>query len=56
MVERNKGIGDTFMPATFSHETSILIWIDNREKIHLKGPSNMYNFAWGSNGSFKEKI
>ena len=56
VVERNKGIGATFMSSTFAHATSIPIWIDNRGKIHLKRPSNMYNFALGSNGSCKERI
>ena len=54
--EHNTGIGATFMSAVFVHSTSIPIWIDNRERIHLEGPSNMYNFAWGSNGSCREKI
>ena len=51
--ELNRGIGATFVSATFAHSTSIPIWIDDREKVHLEGPSNMYNFAWGSNGSCK---
>ena len=54
--EHNTGIGATFMSSVFAHSTSIPIWIDNRERIHLEGPSNMYNFAWGSNGSCREKI
>ena len=55
-VGPNKGIGATFMSATFAHSTSIPIWIDNKEKFNLKVHSNMYNFAWVSNGSCKERI
>ena len=39
------------------HATSIPIWISAKtHKIHLKGPHNMYNFAWGSNGGNKERL
>ena len=39
------------------HATSIPIWISAKtHKIHLNGPQNMYNFAWGSNGGNKERL
>ena len=43
-------IGATFMSSLFNHCTSIPIWIDKSGHIHLVGPKNMYNFAWGSDG------
>ena len=43
-------IGAKFMSSLFNHCTSIPIWIDKSGHIHLVGPKNMYNFAWGSDG------
>ena len=50
-----EGIGATFMSSMFFHCTSIPIWNDDLGNIYLKGPEDMYNFAWGSNGTNKEK-
>ena len=48
---RNKqNVGATFMSSLIHHCTSIPIWVDDLEYIHLVGPENMYNFAWGSDG------
>ena len=54
-AKSNKGIGATFMSSMFFHCTTIPIWKDNNGNIHLKGPGDMYNLAWGSNGTNKEK-
>ena len=43
-------VGATFLSSMFYHVTSSPIWIDKQGMIHLKGPSNMYNFAWGQDG------
>ena len=43
-------IGATFMSSMFNHCTSVPIWIDQDDNIHLVGPKHMYNFAWGSDG------
>ena len=51
----NEGTGATFMSSMFSHSTSIPIWKDEHGRIYLQGPKDMYNFAWGSNGTNKEK-
>ena len=49
-------VGATFMSSLFYHCTTIPIWKDKKgDKIFLKGPKDMYNFAWGSNGTNKEK-
>ena len=49
-------VGATFMSSMFLHATSIPIWIDKNDRIYLNGPKDMYNFAWGSNGTNKEKL
>ena len=43
-------VGATFFSLIFFHCTSIPIWIDKEGIVHLKGPTNMYNFAWGKDG------
>ena len=49
-------VGATFMSSLFYHWTSIPIWKDEKcDMIFLEGPKDMYNFAWGSNGTAKEK-
>ena len=50
MLKNGKDVGATFMSSMFNHCTSVPIWIDGDDKIHLLGPVDMYNFAWGSNG------
>ena len=50
-------VGATFLSSLFYHCTSIPIWKDEKcDKIYLEGPKYMYNFAWGSNCTPKEKI
>ena len=52
----NMDVGATFMSSMFLHCTTIPIWKDEKnERIFLSGPKDMYNFAWGSNGTTKEK-
>ena len=49
-------VGATFMSSMFHHCTTIPIWEDKKSKrVFLYGPKDMYNFAWGSNGTNKEK-
>ena len=49
-------VGATFMSSLFYHCTTIPIWKDEKcDMIFLEGPKDMYNFAWGSNGTAKEK-
>ena len=55
VLKNENTIGATFMSSMFFHATSIPIWIDQNDKVHLDGPKDMYNFAWGSNGTNKEK-
>ena len=50
----NNSVGATFLSSLFLHATTIPIWIDDKDFIFLKGPQDMYNFAWGSNGNNKE--
>ena len=35
----------SFMSSIFKHCTTVPIWIDINGLYHVKGPSNMYNFA-----------
>ena len=42
--------GATFYSAMFAHCTTVPIWIDEFNNIYMKGPKEMYNFAWGSDG------
>ena len=52
----NKDVGATFMSSLFYHATTIPIWKNRiNDRIYLEGPQYMYNFAWGSNGTNKEK-
>ena len=52
----NKDVGATFMSSLFYHSTTIPIWKNGtNDQIYLEGPQYMYNFAWGSNGTNKEK-
>ena len=52
----NNDVGATFMSSLFYHSTTIPIWKNSEnDRIYLKGPKDMYNFAWGSNGTNKEK-
>ena len=50
----NNNLGATFLSSMFYHCTSVPIWIDKDRNVHLVGPKNMYNFAWGSNGGSKK--
>ena len=52
----NINVGATFMSSMFEHCTTIPIWIDINGLYHLKGPRNMYNFAWGATGGSKEDV
>ena len=46
-----------FMSSLFYHCTTMPIWKEtNGNKIYIEGPKDMYNFAWGSNGTNKEKF
>ena len=54
ILNNNNNIGATFFSSLFLHTTTIPIWIDDKDFIFLKGPQDMYNFAWGSNGNNKE--
>ena len=54
-LKDHKNVGATFLSSLFNHVTSIPIWIDDEGKYFLKGPREMYNFAWGSNGGSTEK-
>ena len=52
----NNDVGATFMSSLFYHSTTIPIWKSRtNDRIYLEGPKHMYNFAWGSNGTNKEK-
>ena len=46
----NNYLGAIFLSSLFLHCTSIPIWIDSNNNYHLKGPANMYVFAWGKSG------
>jgi hypothetical protein len=41
-------VGAIFMSGLSVHCTSIPIFIDTEGFVHLKGPKNMYNLAWGA--------
>ena len=49
------GVGATFYSSMFYHVTSVPVWQKGENKITLKGPSDMYNFDWGSDGGNREK-
>ena len=49
-LNNGNNIGATFLSSMFYHVTSLPIWIDKHNMIHLKGPPDMYNFAWGQDG------
>ena len=52
----NNDVGATFMSSMFYHSTTIPLCKNRKNgRIYLKGPKDMYNFAWGSNGTNKEK-
>ena len=52
----NNDVGATFMSSMFYHSTTIPIWKKKKnDNIYLEGPKDMYNLAWGSNGTKKEK-
>ena len=52
----NNDVGATFMSSLFYHCTTIPIWKETKgNKIYIEGPKDMYNFAWGSNGTNKGK-
>lgn len=56
VLGRNKDIRATFLSFLFYHYTTIPIWKDRKNDcIYFKGPKDMNNFAWGSNGTAKEK-
>ena len=56
VLRDNNDVGATFMSSLFYHCTSIPIWKEtNGNKIYIEGPKDMYNFAWGSNGTNREK-
>ena len=55
VLKNENNAGATFMSSLFFHLTSVPIWIDVRNNIHLRGPENMYNFAWGSDGGSASK-
>ena len=55
VLKNDNAIGATFMSSMFYHATSIPVWIDLDNRVFLSGPKDMYNFAWGSNGTNKEK-
>ena len=50
ILKDGKQVGSTFLSSMFNHCTSAPIWIDSKHDIHMLGPAEMYNFAWGSNG------
>ena len=50
LKNNNNNWGATLLSAMFMHCTSVPIWIDELKGIHLIGPDDMYNFAWGSDG------
>ena len=54
VLKNENSVDATFMSSIFFHATSIIIWIDKNDKVILKGPKDMYDFAWGSNGTNKE--
>ena len=49
-LKNKNNVGATFLSSLFHHCTTIPIWIDKNNKIHLTGPDRMYNFAWGGDG------
>ena len=52
----NNDVGATFMSSLFYHCTKIPIWKNTKNnQLYLEGPKDIYNFAWGSNGTTKEK-
>ena len=55
ILRDEKDVGATFMSSMFYHSTSVPIWKDKKGNIYLEGPKDMYNFAWGSNGTSNEK-
>ena len=50
ILKDEKQVGSNFLSSMFNHCTSAPIWIDSEHGIHMLGPAEMYNFAWGSNG------
>ena len=56
VLKGDNAVGATFMSSMFFHATSVPIWTDKEDKIFICGPKDMYNFAWGSNGTNKEKL
>ena len=50
ILKYGKQVGSNFLSSMFNHCTSVPIWIDSKHGIHMLGPAEMYNFAWGSNG------
>ena len=48
VMEENENVGAAFMSGLSVHLTSIATWTDKNGRIHLEGPKNMYNFAWGA--------
>ena len=56
ILNNHNNVGATFYSSMFYHATTIPIWLHKKtNNIHLNGPDNMYNFAWGSNGGNKEE-
>ena len=55
VLKSENNAGATFLSSAFFHLTSVPIWIDERNMIHLRGPEKMYNFAWGSDGGSASK-
>ena len=49
-LNNNCNVGANFLSFMFYHVTSSPIWIDKQNLVHLKGPSDMYDFAWGQDG------
>ena len=54
-LKSENNAGATFLSSAFFHLTSVPIWIDESNMIHLRGPEKMYNFAWGSDGGSASK-
>ena len=49
-------VGATFVLSLFFHCTTIPIWKEKKgDKIYIEGPKDMYNFAWGLNGTNRGK-
>ena len=50
ILRNGSNAGATFLSSMFAHSTSSPIWVDNNGLYHLRGPKDMYNFAWGTDG------